>query len=161
MSISLQAVCQKAMPRIALAVALGTMPMVPAQAANIIEKAIAQANPCSGNSVKVSGVTIGIDRFDRVEIKEFSVSGTGSKGQASVTGFLSCKTSDEALFPGDANADFTVKASFDLSTCAVDSRQVDIPRTGGKYGLAVNLLKPKIIQAIEFAIVSEAPKLCK
>ena len=150
----------------ALAVALVAMALLggaasPSQAATALEDAIASAIPCAGNKTKVAGTTIGIDKFDRVEIKEFSVSGKGSAGKASVTGFLSCKTSDQAVVRGDANADFDVSASIDLNTCAITSKSVEIPKTGGRFKLVVDLLKSKIIESLEGSIVSEAKKLCK
>lgn len=82
--------------------ALALQPLIvsQAQAANALERAIGDAQPCRSLKAKVSsfGITVqvGVDKLDSVKIENLQVSVNGDAAQASARGTLACKTSDEA-----------------------------------------------------------------
>ncbi|TAY87959.1 hypothetical protein [Rhizobium leguminosarum] len=134
-----------------------------AQAANALERAIGDAQPCRSLRAKVSsfGITVqvGVDKLDSVKIENLQVSVNGDVAEASARGTLACKTSDEALVKGGFSATAEVHLQVDLATCAESS--IEIVKTGGRFGDVVKGLQTEITDALRRSLEKNLVKLCE
>jgi hypothetical protein len=69
----------------------------------------------------------GIDKTKALELRAFSLCEAGLIVSASITAYAKCATSDEAMFPAEAEGDVTATASANLDTCQV--LDVDVSST--------------------------------
>ncbi|AYG59923.1 hypothetical protein [Rhizobium jaguaris] len=132
-----------------------------AQADNIVDRAIAAAQPCSSLKVKAGFVTVGVDKFESVDVKAASVDIQGNTANVSLNASLACKTSDQAVMKGDVSATFAIKAQVDLGTCVVTSNDVQIIDTGGTFKKFIDALKPQIQEGLKGGLPQQLTKLCK
>ncbi|MBW8789138.1 MAG: hypothetical protein JF594_15665 [Rhizobium leguminosarum] len=136
-----------------------------AQAANALERAIADAQPCRSLKAKVSsfGITVqvGVDKLDSVKIENLQVSVNGDAAEASARGTLACKTSDEALVKGGFSATAEVHLQVDLATCKTAESSIEIVQTGGRFGDVVNGLQTEISEALRRSLEKNLAKLCE
>jgi hypothetical protein len=132
-----------------------------ARAANAMSNAIEQAKPCKGLKISKLGVSIGVDEFKSADIERLSVEVDGDSAKISLKGSLACRTSDGALFRGDASAQLSAAFSFDLASCQFGQNSVQIVATGGSFGFAVEAAKHEIEHALESSISKMMRSLCK
>ncbi|TAU88695.1 hypothetical protein ELI02_29200 (plasmid) [Rhizobium leguminosarum] len=150
--------------------AVGALVMQPltfsqAQAANALERAIGDAQPCRSLKAKVSsfGITVqvGVDKLDSVKIENLQVSVNGDVAEASARGTLACKTSDEALVKGGFSATAEVHLQVDLATCKTAESSIEIVKTGGRFGDVVKGLQTEISDALRRSLEKNLAKLCE
>ena len=98
-----------------------------------IETLIAQSQPCSGVR-NDDFIPVHIDDFESVRLDGIQISVQGDAVAVSLAGRLSCKTSDAAVFPGNAAATIAANANGSLADCAISQAHVDLSDFGGKYG---------------------------
>ena len=136
-----------------------------AQAANALERAIGDAQPCRSLKAKVSsfGITVqvGVDTLDSVKIENLQVSVNGDAAEASARGTLACKTSDEALVKGGFSATAEVHLKVDLATCKTAESSIEIVKTGGRFGDVVKGLETEISDALRRSLEKNLAKLCE
>ncbi|TAU83532.1 hypothetical protein ELI40_09715 [Rhizobium leguminosarum] len=136
-----------------------------AQAANALERAIGDAQPCRSLKAKVSsfGITVqvGVDKLDSVKIENLQVSVNGDVAEASARGTLACKTSDEALVKGGFSATAEVHLQVDLATCKTAESSIEIVKTGGRFGDVVKGLQTEISDALRQSLEKNLAKLCE
>ncbi|MBY5847278.1 hypothetical protein HA464_06080 [Rhizobium leguminosarum bv. trifolii] len=147
--------------------ALALQPLIvsQAQAANALERAIGDAQPCRSLKAKVSsfGITVqvGVDKLDSVKIENLQVSVNGDAAQASARGTLACKTSDEALVKGGFSATAEVHLQVDLATCKTTESSIEIVQTGGRFGDVVKGLQTEISDALRRSLEKNIAKICQ
>ncbi|TAV48595.1 hypothetical protein ELI30_09905 [Rhizobium leguminosarum] len=150
--------------------AVGALVMQPltfsqAQAANALERAIGDAQPCRSLKAKVSsfGITVqvGVDKLDSVKIENLQVSVNGDVAEARARGTLACKTSDEALVKGGFSATAEVHLQVDLATCKTAESSIEIVKTGGRFGDVVKGLQTEITDALRRSLEKNLVKLCE
>ncbi|MGO6814735.1 hypothetical protein ACCS67_07565 [Rhizobium brockwellii] len=136
-----------------------------AQAANALERAIGDAQPCRSLKAKVSsfGITVqvGVDKLDSVKIENLQVSVNGDVAEARARGTLACKTSDEALVKGGFSATAEVHLQVDLATCKTAESSIEIVKTGGRFGDVVKGLQTEITDALHRNLEKNLVKLCE
>jgi hypothetical protein len=136
-----------------------------AQAANALERAIGDAQPCRSLKAKVSsfGITVqvGVDKLDSVKIENLQVSVNGDVAEARARGTLACKTSDEALVKGGFSATAEVHLQVDLATCKTAESSIEIVKTGGHFGDVVKGLQTEISDALRRSLEKNLVKLCE
>ncbi|SEM37517.1 hypothetical protein SAMN04487976_1352 [Xaviernesmea oryzae] len=130
------------------------------EAANLLERAVSAAEPCSALKADLGPVSVGIDKVKEVRIDEFLLSAEGNAGSARLMGMLACKTSDKAAARGDASATIRVEAAFDLRTCEIQKSEAHVLETGGTYGSVIAAFSGSIEAALKNGIRSEIAKLC-
>ena len=131
------------------------------EAGNALENAIERAQPCQSLKVKTGLFTIGVDRFEKVEIEELSIDVKGDLATAKAIGSLTCRTSDNAALKGNVSARLSFDAEIHLATCAVNRREIKLLSTGGTFGEIVKALGEQISQSLGDGLSNEAKKLCQ
>ena len=136
-----------------------------AEAANVLERAIGEAQPCKSLKTKVSSfgvsIDVGIDRFDSAKIENLQISVNGDAAEASARGTLACKTSDDALVKGGFSATAQVHVKVDLATCKMNESSIEIVETGGRFGDIVKGLEDQIASALRRSLEKNVAKLCQ
>jgi hypothetical protein len=110
----------------------------------VIESLIASRNPCAGLRTELAGQTIGLDRFDDVELSAASASLAGDAVGLTLSGRLSCRTSEGSLLAGDASSDIDATASLSLAACDAPEVSVALSNFGGSLAAVIEALKPAI-----------------
>jgi hypothetical protein len=110
----------------------------------VIETLIASHNPCAGLRTELAGQTIGLDRFDDVELRAASASLAGDDVGLTLSGRLSCRTSDGSLLAGDASSDIDATAALSLADCDAADVSVALSNFGGSLAAVVEALRPAI-----------------
>ncbi|WP_234891691.1 hypothetical protein [Sinorhizobium meliloti] len=128
-----------------------------AKAGNAIEK----AQPCQALKVKTGLFTIGVDRFEKVEIEELAVDVKDDVAKASAIGSLTCRTSDAAALKGNVSARLRFDAEMNLTTCTVSRREIKLLSAGGTFGDVVKALGEQISRSLGDGLSNEAKKLCQ
>lgn len=138
---------------------------VPASAANVLERAIGEAQPCRSLKAKASSfglsVEVGVDKLDYVKIDQLQLSVNGNLAEARVRGTLACKTSDNAIVQGGFSATADVNVHVDLATCKTTESSIEITNTGGNLGDVVKSLKGEISDALRRGLERNMSKLCQ
>jgi hypothetical protein len=132
-----------------------------AEAGNALENAIERAQPCQSLKVKTGLFTIGVDRFEKVEIEELAVDVKGDLATARAIGSLTCRTSDKAALKGNVSARLSFDAEMNLATCAVNRREIKLLSAGGTFGDVAKALGEQISQSLGAGLSNEAKKLCQ
>ncbi|MBB3543429.1 hypothetical protein FHT97_004181 [Rhizobium sp. BK399] len=136
-----------------------------ADAANALERAIGEAQPCKSLKAKVSSfgvsIDVGIDRFDTAKIESLQISVNGDAAEASARGTLACKTSDDALVRGGFSATAQVHLKVDLATCKTTESSIEIVGTGGRFGDIVKGLEDEIASALRRSLEKNVAKFCQ
>ncbi|NKJ72717.1 hypothetical protein GFL38_10625 [Rhizobium leguminosarum bv. viciae] len=144
---------------------LASSTLSPAQAANALERAIEQAQPCRSLKTKVDtfglSVAVGVDKFDAVKIEEIQITVDGDSADASARGTLACNTSVQAVLKGGFLATAEVHLQADLATCKVGQSSAEIIKTDGRFGDLVNGFKNEITKALRESRVKNLMKLCE
>jgi len=118
-------------------------------AETVVEKRVAAAQPCSGLKTKAFGVSIGIDKLDRVEVGSAAFNLKGDQVTMDLKGSLACKTSDNAVVRGDASVNINATGAVNLADCEHATVTVDATDFGGQFAPLVQAawdpsIKPKI-----------------
>lgn len=121
----------------------------PVRAETVVERRIAALEPCKGIQTKIAGITLGIDKLKDVTLRYAKADLSGDSVTLSFAGGLSCRTSEQALFPGDASVEIQAGFSVELSSCVIRALSVDAKDFGGTYGKFLRaawapLIKPEI-----------------
>lgn len=132
-----------------------------ATAGNALENAVEKAQPCAALKVKTGLFTIGVDRFEKVEIEELAVDVKGDLATARAVGSLTCRTSDAAALKGNVSARLSFDTEMNLATCAVSRQEVKLLSAGGTFGDVVKALGEQIVQSLSDGLSNEAKKLCE
>lgn len=136
----------------------------PASAANVLERAIAAAQPCKSLKVRQSvlgvKVELGIDKLDLVRIDTLEIRVNGDLAEASALGTLACKTSDDAPLKGGFSAKARIHLQANLATCVMNASSIDIIEAGGEFGDVVTTFEPEISAALRKGVESALKKLC-
>ncbi len=132
-----------------------------AKAGNALENAIEKAQPCQALKVKTGLFTIGVDRFEKVEIEELAVNVKDDVAKASAIGSLTCRTSDAAALKGNVSARLSFDAEMNLTTCTVSRREIKLLSAGGTFGDVVKALGEQISRSLGDGLSNEAKKLCQ
>ncbi|KWV52023.1 hypothetical protein AS026_35655 [Rhizobium altiplani] len=132
-----------------------------AEAGNALENAIEKAQPCQSLKVKTGLFSIGVDKFEKVEIEEFAVDVKGDLATARAIGSLTCRTSDAAALKGNVSARLSFDAEMNLTTCVVSRRDIKLLSAGGTFGDVVKALGEQISQSLGDGLSNEAKKLCE
>ncbi|MBY3116694.1 hypothetical protein HFO29_01715 [Rhizobium laguerreae] len=137
----------------------------PALAENVLERAIAQSQPCRSLRTKVKlgpiNVDVGVDKLEAVKVESIQISVNGNVAEADARGTIACKTSDQAVVTGGFSATATVHLKTDLSTCAVDESAIAIVKTDGRFGDLVDGFKNQISDALRQGLEKNLKKLCE
>ncbi len=136
----------------------------PAFAANVLERAIAAAQPCKPLKVRqpVFGVKVelGIDRLDFVKIDTIEIRVDGDQAEANALGTLACKTSQDSPLEGGFSAKARVHLQANLATCVTEASSIDIVEAGGEFGDVVTTFEPEIAAALRKGVENALKKLC-
>ncbi len=132
-----------------------------AHAANAIVKAIEQAKPCSRLKVSKFGVTVGLDQFKSADIQSLHVDVDDAHAKFELSGSLACRSSEAAIFRGDASAELKASLALDLTTCQFSQNTIRIVSVGGAFGFAIQAAKGDIEAALERSLAGLAKSLCK
>ena len=136
----------------------------PASAANVLERAIAAAQPCKSLKVRQSvlgvKVELGIDKRDLVRIDTLEIRVNGDLAEASALGTLACKTSDDAPLKGGFSAKARIHLQANLATCVMNASSIDIIEAGGEFGDVVTTFEPEISAALRKGVERALKKLC-
>ncbi|SEI19934.1 hypothetical protein SAMN05216228_105212 [Rhizobium tibeticum] len=114
-----------------------------------------------GSEGKDRFFTIGVDRFEKVEIEELAFDVKGDVAMARAIGSLTCRTSDAAALKGNVSARLSFDAEMNLATCAVSRREIKLLSTGGTFGDVVKALGEEISRSLGDGLSKEAKKLCQ
>ena len=140
---------------------LQSMTVPGAEAANVIERAIEAVQPCRSLKLDLGFVSVGVDRFESVDVEEFLMSGRGDVGTARLVGSLACRTSASAFRTGSASAKVAFDAEFDLATCLVRRSEVRILQTGGEFGDVIATFSGSIEAALKAGLEKQIEKFCE
>lgn len=132
-----------------------------AKAGNALENAIERAQPCQALKVNTGLFTIGVDRFEKVEVEELAVDVKGGVATARAIGSLTCRTSDAAALKGNVSARLSFAAEMNLATCAMSRREIKLLSAGGTFGDVVKALGEQISRSLGDGLSNEAKKLCQ
>lgn len=136
-----------------------------ASAANVLERAIAAAQPCKPLKIRQSvlgvNVELGIDKLDFVRIDTLEIRVDGDLAQASAIGTLACRTSDEAPLQGGFSAKARIHLQANLVTCVMSGSSIEIVEAGGEFGDVVTALEPEISTALRKGVERALRKLCE
>ena len=136
----------------------------PASAANVLERAIAAAQPCKPLKVRQSvlgvKVELGIDKLDFVKIDTLEIRVNGDLAEASALGTLACRTSDDAPLQGGFSAKARIHLQTNLVTCVMSGSSIEIVEAGGEFGDVVTALEPEISAALRKGVEKALKKLC-
>ncbi len=132
-----------------------------AKAGNALENAIEKTQPCQSLRVKTGLFTIGVDRFEKVEIEELAIDVKGDVATARAIGSLTCRTSDAAALKGNVSARLSFDAEMSLATCVLSRREIKLLSAGGTFGDIVKALGEQISQSLGDGLSNEAKKLCQ
>jgi hypothetical protein len=136
----------------------------PASAANVLERAIAAAQPCKPLKVRQSvlGVKIqlGIDKLDFVRIDTLEIRVDRDLAEASALGTLACRTSDGAPLQGGFSAKARIHLQANLATCVMSGSSIEIIEAGGEFGDVVTTFEPEISAALRKGVENALKKLC-
>lgn len=131
-----------------------------ADGTSAVEKLIAANNPCAELNITQLGLTVGIDRLQRVSVDGLDMSLRGNDFSLSLAGTLACATPDNGLVKGNASASVNASAALDLSDCRVISLDVDLNNFGGTLALVVDKLQALIESQLEEKLYSTVVKEC-
>lgn len=126
----------------------------------VIEEMIAARNPCAGLVTDIAGQRVGIDKLDEIVLREADASLRGDDVTLSFAGRLACKTSDAALFSGDASAAVSADAQVSLADCDAASLQVRLSDFGGSFAAVLQALKTVLEMQIVESARPEFVKAC-
>lgn len=139
----------------------GSLPAVAQEPARtVIEALIAARNPCAGLVTEIAHQRVGIDKLDAVELSSADANLKGDNVTLNLSGRLACKTSDAALFDGDASAAITADASVSLADCDAASIDVQLNEFGGSFAAVLQALKQVLELQIEDTARPEVVKAC-
>jgi hypothetical protein len=129
-------------------------------AQTVVDRAIANANPCAGLKKKTVVGTVGIDRLKEVHVEEASAAMQGSKLKISFTGHLACRTSDSAAIRGDASAHISVTGEMSLTECNKPDLNVSLTDFGGSFGSIISLASSQIETSLRTAMADQWERAC-
>ncbi|MEM7120269.1 MAG: hypothetical protein AAF563_03260 [Pseudomonadota bacterium] len=115
----------------------------------IVERRLAALEPCSGLRQEAFGAALAIDVLESVTLSRAQLDMTDDQVTLSFKGGLSCKTSDTALFPGNASVAVDATVRMSLSDCSISTFTITPTTFGGTYASVVQaawnpLIQPKI-----------------
>jgi hypothetical protein len=113
-------------------------------AQTVVDRAIANANPCAGLKTKTMVGTIGVDQLKEVHVEEADAAMQGSKLKIRVDGHLACRTSDRAAIRGDASAHISLTGEVSLMDCGKPTVNVSLTDFGGTFGSIISLCSSPI-----------------
>ena len=131
------------------AFASGSIWSSPVNADTVVERRLAALQPCSGLRQEAFGATLAIDVLESITLSRAQLDMTDDQVTLSFKGGLSCKTSDTALFRGNALVAIDATVRMSLADCSIATFAI-IPTTfGGTYASVVQaawgpLILPKI-----------------
>lgn len=135
-----------------------------ASATNVLERAIAAAQPCKPLKVKQSvlgvKVELGIDTLDFVKVDTLEIRVDGDLAQASALGTLACRTSDGAPVQGGFSARARINLQANLASCIMSGSKIEIIEAGGEFGDVVTAFEPEISAALRGGVEKALRKLC-
>lgn len=113
-----------------------------AQEMTIVERLLAEQNPCRNLKTTQLGIPIGIDVLQDIALDTAEISLNGNDVSVSLTGRIACQTPEEAIFSGSAAASITANANLFLSDCSIDALEVSLNDFGGDFGPILEALAP-------------------
>jgi len=87
-------------------------------APSVIEAKLMIDNPCKGLKHKIGFITIAIDKLERLEVNNITISVIKDEGEFFASGKLDCKTSSSAVLKSSAGIDISINANFNLNKCS-------------------------------------------
>lgn len=133
-----------AMTAVAVVVTLGLGTGVRAAPRTVVEDLIAAQNPCQGLRIKQFGMTIGVDRLKDVRLDTATLRLEGDRLSMDLDGRLTCETSPDSGFSGDAAATVQAEAGLTLADCAIETIDVRLSDFGGSLGPILAAFAPTI-----------------
>lgn len=100
----------------------------------VLERYIYEQNPCQFIKTDTIFGRIGVDYVDRVEFRRADILLRGDIVTVSLEGSLACRTSDRALFPGDASIKFALRGRLEITSCEFLRLRVSLKDFGGRFG---------------------------
>jgi hypothetical protein len=122
-----------------------------AQGKSVVERMMAQQNPCRALRVNLLGSSVALDRLDDLAVTSVEVSILRDEMIAEVLGRLSCSASSGSLAQGEIRASIRLFASLDLASCTPLGVTVSLSEISGSFGEMLLGLKPDL----EAAMASE------
>lgn len=132
-----------------------------AEERTVIERAIAEQNPCRDLRTEVFGAGIGIDRLEDVTLDEVDFSLRGDDTTIDLAGGLTCRTADEALLRGNAGASIRASAQVLLTDCSVPAIDVVLGEFHGDFGDLLAAAAPLLETALEDAGRETLARACQ
>ena len=100
-----------------------------------------------------------LDKTDHARIDTAGLQMNGELVTLSASGSIRCKTSDQAMFPASASADFDLSASGDFETCAFPQSSVALRNVGGPLDLFRSAIEDALSDALRDALVDACEDL--
>jgi hypothetical protein len=108
----------------------------------VVERRIAEQNPCRDLKTTQLGIPIGIDVLQDIALDTAEISLIGDAVSVSLAGRIACQSSEEAIFSGNAAASITASANLLLSDCSIGAHDVTLSDFGGDFGPILEALAP-------------------
>ncbi len=137
------------------------MPPDEGESATVVETLIAAQNPCGGLKTSTPLGQIGVDKLKNVRVPEVDVSLRDNLVTISLQGSLACKTSDKAVFRGDASAKLAGSIGVDLGTCEFLDVTISLSEFGGKFGQAIAAFSDQIETTLQEEARKAIGQACK
>ncbi|QFT74867.1 hypothetical protein [Ruegeria sp. THAF33] len=144
----------------ALVLVVCALGSTPAHSNTVIQKRIAEDNPCRGLKFDAGLFSIGIDRLQSVSVEGAAVLLTGDVVDATFTGRLACETSSAAFVRADASVRISAAATMHLDTCDVPTVSVTLSDFGGSKAGVLRAFSADIEEAVKAEIVEGLHEAC-
>jgi len=145
---------------IAAAVVVSALGLTPVYSNTVIEKRIAEENPCRGLKFDAGVFSIGIDRLQSVRVDEAAILLTGDVVDAAFKGQLACETSSGAFVRANASVRISAEATAHLDTCEVPMVSVTLSNFGGSKASVLRAFSANIEGSLKKEIVEGLQEAC-
>ena len=129
-------------------------------AQTVVDRAIANANPCAGLKTKTPVGTIGIDQLKEVHVEKADAIMQGSELKISIDGHLACRTSDRATAKGDASAHVSLTGEVSLMDCSKPTLNVSLSDFGGTFGSIISVGSSQMEASLRTALADQWERAC-
>ena len=144
----------------AIAILVASGPAI-AQGNTVVERMLAQQNPCRALRVNMLGMAIAVDRLDDLDVSSFEVSIQQDNMIAEVLGRLSCSADSGSMAQGNIQASIRLFASLDLATCTATSVSVSLSEIAGSFADVLRGLQPDAEAAMTSELTQQIVAECR
>lgn len=132
-----------------------------AQGNTVVERMLAQQNPCRALRVNMLGMAIAVDRLDDLDVYSFEMSIQQDNMIAEVLGRLSCSADSGSMAQGNIQASIRLFTSLDLSSCTTTSVSVSLSEIAGSFADVLRGLQTDVEAAMTIELSRQIVAECR